>query len=41
MTGAQIEALIKENNPTLLDYMHEYYKDVNGDDASFWEHEVC
>jgi ribonuclease T2 len=40
MTGAQIQALIQEYNPALLEYMNVYYKDVNGDDPTFWEHEV-
>ncbi|UZJ54678.1 hypothetical protein CBS101457_003998 [Exobasidium rhododendri] len=39
MTGSQIQALLQEYNEPLLDYMKIYYKDVGGDDPSFWEHE--
>ena len=40
MTGPQIEALIGEYNPALLTYMHKYYKNYDGADNLFWEHEV-
>lgn len=40
MTGAQIQALIQEYNPALLDYMNVYYKTESGPDNTFWEHEV-
>lgn len=40
MTGSQIEALIGQYNPALLTYMHRYYKNYDGADNLFWEHEV-
>lgn len=38
-TGAQIRAALNRYSPSTLSYMNTYYKDVNGDDESFWEHE--
>lgn len=39
-SGAQIEALLEEYNPSLLQYMRTYYLDNAGNNPSFWEHEV-
>lgn len=38
-TGAQIASLIKQYSPKTYDYMTVYYKDISGNDPSFWEHE--
>ncbi|KAL6872694.1 ribonuclease T2 [Trichoderma novae-zelandiae] len=34
-----ITAILKESDPCTLDFMEEYWKDYQGDDESFWEHE--
>ncbi|CEH11963.1 Ribonuclease, T2 family [Ceraceosorus bombacis] len=37
--GAQIKAQLAQYAPSTLNYMNTYYKDISGDDASFWDHE--
>ncbi|PWN46602.1 ribonuclease T2 [Violaceomyces palustris] len=38
-TGAEIRSVLQKYDPELLAYMDVYYKDYQGNDESFWEHE--
>ncbi|CAO1638236.1 unnamed protein product [Parajaminaea phylloscopi] len=39
-TGPEIRAILQRYDPYLLDYMNEFYKTNQGDDADFWSHEA-
>ncbi|UZJ55417.1 hypothetical protein CBS101457_004737 [Exobasidium rhododendri] len=38
-SGSQISQVLQMSAPSTLDYMNEYWVDVNGDNAQFWKHE--